>query len=179
MSLTTEVFDFCSFKLTFLQFKVQVVVGQDAKNIIDYPSMQDSVVWSVDKNVVHVDRDISFVDEVAENEIHHGLKSGQGVCESEKHNHWFEQAAICFEGCFPLVSIANAYVIVSPSDIQLREECQSATMHSRESIHQLLYQWQWGGVSHSEHVEFAIVLHWTKVSVLLFNEEKWERVWGF
>ena len=39
------------------------------------------------------------------------------------NNHWFEQADVCFEGCFPLVSIMNTYVIVSPLDIQLRKEC--------------------------------------------------------
>jgi hypothetical protein len=89
----------------------------------------------VDQNVIHVDCDVSFIDELAKDEIHHGLEGGWGICEAKEHDHQFEEATIRFEGRLPLVTIANAYIVVPPPNIQLREECRSVTMHSRESIH--------------------------------------------
>ena len=95
----------------------------------------------MDKNIVHVNRDVSFIDEFPKDEIHHGLEGRWGICKAEEHDHWFEQTAVRFKGCFPLVAIADTYVIVTPSDIQLCKECRSATMHPREAIHEFLYQW--------------------------------------
>ena len=83
------------------------------------------------------------------------------------------------ESRLPLVTITNMYVVVPPPNIQLREECLSATVHPRESVHQFSYEWQWGGVSHSNCVKFAIVLYWAEVAVLLFDEEEWECVRRF
>ena len=89
----------------------------------------------MDQNVIHVDRDVTFIDEVTKDEIHHGLEGGRGIHEAEEHDHRFEKAVVRFEGHLPLVTIANAYVVVSPPDIQLCEKCRSATVHSHESIH--------------------------------------------
>jgi hypothetical protein len=95
----------------------------------------------VDEDVVHVNGDVAFIDQLSKDEIHHRLERGGRVRESEKHDHGFEEPTIGLEGRFPLVTISNAYIIISPSDVQLREECRSATVHSRESIHELSYQW--------------------------------------
>ena len=95
----------------------------------------------MDENVVHVDRNVSFIDEISENEVHHRLEGGRGVREAEKHNHGLEKAAVCLESRLPLIPIANAYVIVPPSDVQFCEERQPAAVHPRESVHQFSYQW--------------------------------------
>ena len=105
------------------------------EDVIDDTSVEGDIIRGVYQDVVHIDGDVTFVDEVAENEVHHGLEGGWGVGEAEEHNHGLEETSIRFESCFPLIAIADAYVVISPSDIQLREECRSATVHSRESVH--------------------------------------------
>jgi hypothetical protein len=40
-----------------------------------------------------------------------------------------------------LVTITHTDIVISPTDVQLRKECRSATMHPRESIHQFSYEW--------------------------------------
>ena len=91
--------------------------------------------------------------------VHHGLKGGWGVGEAEEHNHRFEESSICFEGGLPLVAIADSNIVVSPSDIKLHKECQSATVHSHELIHEFAYKGKGSSVSDSEGVEFSVILH--------------------
>ena len=71
----------------------------------------------MDKNVIHIDGDITFVDEFAKKVVHHRLEGRGGVCEAEEHDHWFEQAAIRLERGFPLVAVVHSDVVVPPSDI--------------------------------------------------------------
>jgi hypothetical protein len=133
----------------------------------------------VNEDVVHVNRNVSFIDEFAEKVIHHGLEGGGGIREAKEHDHWFEQAAICLERGFPLVTIAHANVVVPPTDIQLRKERRPAAVHSRESIHKLSYEWEWGGVANGKGIQSAIILDRSEITILLFNEEERERVRGF
>ena len=95
----------------------------------------------MDEDIIHVNSNIAFVDQFAKDEVHHGLERSGGVREAEEHDHGFKEAVIRFESSFPLVPVSNAYIIVSPSDIQLREECRSATVHSCEAIHEFSYEW--------------------------------------
>ena len=58
------------------------------------------------------------VDEGAENMVHHCLKSGGRIGESEVHDHWFPDPETGLERSLPLVAIAYAYVVVSPSNVE-------------------------------------------------------------
>jgi hypothetical protein len=130
----------------------------------------------VDKDVVHINCYISFIDEVTEYVVHHGLEGGRGVGESEEHHHWFEESSVCFECGLPLVAIVDADVIVPPVDIKLRKERRSTTVHSREPIHEFAYQGEWGSVSDGECIQFAVVLDGSEIAVLLLDEEEGECV---
>jgi hypothetical protein len=77
----------------------------------------------VDKDIIHIDSDVSLVDQFSENEIHHRLEGGGCVCETEEHDHGFEEASIGFKGRFPLIIVTNTNVVISPANVQLREEC--------------------------------------------------------
>ncbi|KIJ43940.1 hypothetical protein M422DRAFT_127551, partial [Sphaerobolus stellatus SS14] len=66
------------------------------------------------QNVININAYNSLHYKVMENVIHHGLKSRQAVVESKEHYKWFKQALIHPEGCLPLVSLLNAYIIVTP-----------------------------------------------------------------
>jgi len=49
------------------------------------------------------------------------LKGGRRVAESEKHYSGFEESFVGFEGRFPLISIFDTDIVVSPSDVQFGE----------------------------------------------------------
>jgi hypothetical protein len=53
--------------------------------------------------------------------VHHHLKGGGQIGETEEHHRWFEQSFGCKEGGFPFISILNTHVVVSPSYIKLGE----------------------------------------------------------
>ena len=71
----------------------------------------------MDQDIVHVDGDVTFVDQLSKDEVHHGLKGSRGICKAEKHDHGFKQTLISFESCLPLVAVSNAYIVVSSSDV--------------------------------------------------------------
>ena len=133
----------------------------------------------MDEDVVHVNRDVTFVDEFTEEVIHHGLEGCRGVCEAEEHDHRFEEAAIRFECSLPLVAIVHADVVIPPTDIQLCKECRPAAVHPRESIHKFSNEWERGSVANSEGVQSVVVLDGSEVAVLLLDEEKGKCVGGF
>ena len=87
------------------------------KDVVDNASVKCDVIWRMNEDVVHINGDISFIDQVAKYEVHHGLERGGGVREAKEHDHGFEKAAICLESGFPLIAISNAYVVIAPSDI--------------------------------------------------------------
>src|ERR1700677_1427637 len=74
------------------------------------------------ENIVHVDDDVSFVNEVFQNGVHHGLERGGRIGESEEHDRWLKAASIGGKGGFPFVSFLDAKIVVSPPKIHLGEE---------------------------------------------------------
>ena len=79
-------------------------------------------VGGVDEEIIHVDNKPSFGNHIAEGVIHETLESGGGVGKSEEHHGWFEKSFVGNEGCFPLVTDLDSYVVVSPPDIELSED---------------------------------------------------------
>ena len=90
---------------------------QYSEHIVDDASVQSGIVQGVDEDVVHVNGDVPFVDQVAKNEIHHGLECGWCIGKAEEHHHRFEKASIGFKGSFPLVAIVDVDVIISPLNV--------------------------------------------------------------
>src|SRR6266702_1121598 len=79
---------------------------------------------SSDTNVVHVDADggtkgFMLEDSVAIDEVHHRLKGRWRIGKSEIHDRRFKEAVSGFECRLGLISFADAYVIVSPADVEL------------------------------------------------------------
>ncbi len=79
-------------------------------------------VFGEDENIVKIDRDLSFGDEVTEDIVHHPLEGGGWVGESEEHDSGFEQSSVHVEGSFFLVAFFDLDVVVSPTNVKLREE---------------------------------------------------------
>ena len=66
------------------------MVGQYLQHIVDHSTVQFVIIQGMDENIIHINRDIPFIDEVTEYFIHHGLERGRGVREAEEHDHRFE-----------------------------------------------------------------------------------------
>ena len=80
------------------------------------------MVRGEDEEIIHVDNKPSFSDHVSERIIHESLKGGRGVTQAKEHYCGFEQSFVSDESHFPLVSIPDADVIISPSDIEFGED---------------------------------------------------------
>jgi hypothetical protein len=111
--------------------------------------------------------------------VHHGLEGRQGVREAEEHDHRLKQSLVRLECGLPLVAIVDSDVIIPPADIELRKECRSTTVHSREPIHEFANEGERGGVSNGERIQFSVVLDGSEIAILLFDEEEGEGVLGF
>ena len=79
-------------------------------------------VGGVDEKIIHVDNEPSFGNHIAEGVVHETLEGGGGVGESKEHHGRFEEPFMGNEGCFPLVTILDSYVVVPPSDVELSKD---------------------------------------------------------
>src|SRR6266487_3940554 len=77
--------------------------------------------FSEDKNIVKIYDDDAFHDQILEDFVHHGLKSGRAVSQTKKHDQGFEKSPVGAKGCLPLVPFLYPYIIISPLNIQLGE----------------------------------------------------------
>ena len=80
------------------------------------------VIVRVDEEVVHVDDEPSFCNHIPERVGHELLESGGGVGHAEEHNHGFVESPVGNESGFPLVSILDLDVVISPLYVKLGED---------------------------------------------------------
>jgi len=74
-----------------------------------------------DKDVVQIDHDYAFQDEVLKDVIHHRLEGGRTVCEAEEHDKGLIQTMVGPEGSLPFTSSLYPDVVEAPPDVQFRE----------------------------------------------------------
>ena len=124
-------------------------------------------VGRVDEEIIHIDNEPSFSNHIAEGVVHETLESGGGVGKSEEHHGWFKKSFMGNEGCFPLVTVLDSYIVVSPPDVELSEDF---------SISQLVYEigdkGEQVGVADGMFIDVVVVLAQAESSVLLFDKEK-------
>ena len=82
----------------------------------------ESGVRGVDEEIIHIDNKPSFGNHVAEGVVHESLKGSGGVGEPEEHHGGFEESFVGDEGCFPLVTVFDSYVVIPPSNVELGED---------------------------------------------------------
>src|SRR5258707_6826703 len=96
-----------------------------------------------------------FVDERAEDVVHHHLEGRRGVCQSKEHYHWFKDAITRLECHLKLISVTYPYIIVSPSYVESRiDECFC------EVCNHLGNKGEWCVVRDGIFVEVSVVLDW-------------------
>src|SRR6267154_3410806 len=74
-----------------------------------------------DQDIIHIDYHIACSDLIVKCGIHHGLESGWRISESKEHNSGLKESSVCLEGCFPLIAIFYADIIISSLHIKLSE----------------------------------------------------------
>jgi hypothetical protein len=78
--------------------------------------------FGMDGDVVHIYREPSLGHLSPEYRVHHHLKGGWRVGETEEHDCGFEKPLWSKEGSFPLITVFDTDIVVSPPDIELSEQ---------------------------------------------------------
>ena len=78
------------------------------------------LIFAKNQDIVQVDHTCD-VQELTKHLINEGLKCSRSICETERHDKIFEQAELCSECCFSLISILNLYSIICILAVQLSE----------------------------------------------------------
>ena len=107
------------------------------------------------QDVVHIYCHIALVNEVLKDVNHHHLESGWTIGEAEEHDKGFEDASIHSKGGFPLITLLDLYVVISPTYIQLREV---SGLRVRDPVDNIWYEGEWVGILHHHCNKFLIIL---------------------
>ena len=83
--------------------------------------MEDGV-GGVDEKIIHIDDEPSFGNHIAEGVIHKSLKSGGGIGEPKEHDGGFEESFVGDEGCLPLMTVFDLYIVIPPPYVELGED---------------------------------------------------------
>ncbi|KAG5349195.1 hypothetical protein C0989_005307, partial [Termitomyces sp. Mn162] len=119
------------FKLMFIWLEVELVLAEAFQDKASDP-MVFLQHFGIDEDVVKVHTHYALCYKVLEDVVHHGLEGGGAIDESEEHNEWLKQFPVGPEGSLPLISLLNAHIVVTPSDIQLSE-----VLHTLEVVNEL------------------------------------------
>ena len=131
-----------------------------------------SRVGGVDEEVIHVNDKPSFCNHVAERVVHKALEGGRRIGETEEHYCRFEESFVGNESGFPLMSVFDSDVVVSPSDVKLGKE-----FCSLEFINEIGDERERVCVSDGMLVDVAIVLTRSEAAIFLFNKEERRCLW--
>ena len=85
--------------------------------------------------------------------VHESLERGRGIGHPEEHYERLEKSSVCGEGTFPLMSVLDSDIVVSPPDIEFSEEFSSL-----ELINEVGDEGEGIGIADSMLVKVPIVL---------------------
>ena len=125
------------------------------------------LIGGEDEDVVEIDRNLSFGNEISEDTVHYILECGWGVGESKEHYCGLEESFVAFEGGFPFVSFFDADVVVSPSYIKLGEP-----LLSHKFVNEFLDERERVSVPYGISVYHGVILDWSGLSILFLDEKE-------
>ena len=118
--------------------------------------MESYVIFGVDSHVVHVKFQPLFCEHICEDMIHESLEGGGSIAESEEHDNGFKKSHGGDESGLPLVFLPDANVV-------------GGFLHI---VDELWDEGEWIGIPDSVGVQVAVILAWTKGSILLWHKEE-------
>jgi hypothetical protein len=120
------------------------------------------------KNVIHIDDNISGSDFFLEDGVHHCLKGGRGISKAKEHNQRFKKSSIGFECDFPFIAFFYLDIVVSPLDVKFGKP-----LFSDELTDEFLNKRKGIVIAYGEVIEYMVVLNWLCLGTFLSNKEKW------
>ena len=88
--------------------------------------------------------------------VHHILEGSGGVAKAKIHDHWFVETILCFERCFMLISIFDAYFVKASFYIEFGKD---------ERVLYFCDQFWYKGkrvlVANCPFIDAPIVLYWS------------------
>ena len=130
-------------------------------------------IGGVDKEVIHVNDEPSFGDHISEGVIHKMLEGGRGVGETEEHYGRFEESFMSDESSFPLMSIFDSDIVISPSDIELGEY-----LCPFEFIDEIRNKWEGVSIADCVFIDVSIVLTGARATIFFLDKEERGCLWG-
>ena len=150
----TQVLHREAFERAFLGLEVELMPLEYVQDSGHYHLMMFNCVC-IYQDVIHIDCHIALINEVLKDVVHHCLESSRTVGEAEEHDKGFEEASICSKGSFPLITLLDLYVVISPAYIQLREV---SGLRVRDLVDNIWYEGERVGILHRYHIKFLIIL---------------------
>jgi hypothetical protein len=120
------------------------------------------------KNVVHIDDNISRSNLFPEDGVHHCLEGGRGISEAKEHNQWFKKSSVSFEHGLPFIAFFHPDIVVSPLNVELGKP-----LFSNKLADEFLNERKGIIIAYGVVIEYAIVLNWACLGTFLSNKEKW------
>jgi len=125
----SEVLDRGFLKFALVRTEVELMLLQQLQNTAgDLPVLFKGL--HEDEDVVQIDHNHAFRDEVLEDVIHHCLEGG-GTVRKAEHDKGLIQAVVGLEGSLPFISFLYPDVVEAPSDVQFREVLGSAELRNQ------------------------------------------------
>jgi hypothetical protein len=128
----------------------------------------------VNYTIVHVSGEDASFDLWLELHIDYSLKRSRRIGHAEEYDKWLKQPFRSEERGFPFVPFSYPDIVVPPSDVELSEESAS-----HQSVDDLGNERRDVPVADCPFVEGSVVLHRTKLAILLFDEEEVGRIGAF
>lgn len=120
--------------------------------------------FGLDKDIIEIDYH-KLVEILHENVVHQTRESGRSICEAKRHDGVFVEAITSFEGCLGYVLFADFDLVITASQIHLREH--SCT---RKLIKELVDARKRIRILDRFLIERAVVNH-QSISFILFLDE--------
>ena len=158
--------------MALLELEVEVKLGHSLKDVVSLFGV-GFWVWGGDEEVVHVDDEPSFSDHVSERVVHESLEHGRGVAKAEEHDGWLEEPLMHNESHLPLVTILDADIVVSPTNIEFSEVANIFQL-----VHEVRDEGKGVGVTGGVFVEISVVLAGMEFAVFLLDKEEGGRLGG-
>lgn len=119
------------FELAFLWAEIEVVLGEMFEYFMNNFTMKHNV-GRPDENVIEVDCDLVFGDEIGKDMIHYSLECSWTVTKSKILDTKFKEFTIGDKGCFPFIAFFNLNIVIASADIKLGED--SSTLELSDDV---------------------------------------------
>ena len=86
--------------------------------------MKNQVLFGVYAKIVHVDFQPFLLDHIGKDMVHKRLERGWCIAKAKEHDGGFKESHRGDKGCFPLIFLSDADVIVPPADVKFGEQGQ-------------------------------------------------------